>query len=421
MARILPFKGLLYNPDKVSGNEVIAPPYDVISPDYKEALYRKSPYNIVRIDFGKELPGDNESVNRYSRSRDLLAQWEQEGVLSRDSEPAFYAYEADYELRGKRKRLRGFLGLVKLEELGKGVYPHEATHAKPKEDRLNLMRWCHANISPIYALYNSPEHGTAALLEEAAAGRPYFSAEDLDGAEHRLYRIADPAKIELITRELCDKHIFIADGHHRYEVALEFKREMDRREQSASPGERSAEASRPWDYVLMFLANMADEGVSILPTHRMVKGIADKSAVLEKLAPDFAVSRAPLDADIAGLLSGESGHAFGLYLDTEQQLYVLNYREDHLQDVPPALRELDVVILHELILKRDLGITEVAFEMDAKEALRRVRNGDFDGVFFLNPTGVGDVERVALSNLRMPPKSTYFYPKLLTGMVIYRF
>src|SRR5208283_1139837 len=164
MAQILPFKGLHYNPEKVSGDDIVAPPYDVITPDYKEILYRKSPYNIVRIDFGKEMDGDTDTSNKYTRARDLLEQWSKEEILVRDETPAFYGYEIDYVLSGKRKQLRGILALVKIEELGKGVYPHEETHSKPKADRLNLMKACFGNISPIYSLYNSPDKIVSTIL-----------------------------------------------------------------------------------------------------------------------------------------------------------------------------------------------------------------------------------------------------------------
>ncbi|MBI3592840.1 MAG: DUF1015 domain-containing protein, partial [Nitrospirae bacterium] len=227
MAKILPFRGLLYNPVKVSGDEVIAPPYDIITPEYKEILYQKSPYNIVRIDFGKETAGDAETHNKYTRARACLEQWTEETVFVRDDKPSFYAYEIDYSLSGKRKKLRGILALVKIEELGKGVYPHEATHSKPKADRLNLMRSCLANISPIYSLYNSPERIASDILKNINE-KPHFSARDTDGATHNLYKIADESKMELIMKELYDKPVFIADGHHRYEVALEFKREMEK-------------------------------------------------------------------------------------------------------------------------------------------------------------------------------------------------
>lgn len=404
MAKIIPFRGILYNPAKVSGDEVIAPPYDIITSEYREVLYQKSPYNIVRIDFGKELPDDAGSTNKYSRAKDSFEQWLKEGILVRDEKPAFYAYEIDYSLYGEHKTLSGILAMVKIEELGKGVYPHEATHSKPKADRLNLMRSCLANISPIYSLYNSPEKITSMILDGIEEA-PYISAHDAAGAVHKLYRISEESKIDSIIKELSDKAVFIADGHHRYEVAMEFKREM---------------GEGPWEYVLMFLANMSDAGIAILPTHRMVKGIK-REDVLGRLEPDFAIQTCGLECDIVERLSHEGKNTFGLYLGSNEKWYILKYKGTDLEDVPSVLRSLDVVVLHELIIKKDLGITDVVYEMDIAESIKRVRKGDFDAVFFLNPTGVDDVERVALSGLRMPPKSTYFYPKLLTGMVINSF
>lgn len=404
MADILPFKGILYNSEKVAGDDVVAPPYDIVASEHREALYNKSPYNIIRIDFGKEMSGDTDSNNKYTRARDFLQQWMKEGMLVQDEKPAFYAYEINYHVYGESKTLRGILAMVKIEELGNGIYPHEATHSKPKADRLNLMSACLANISPIYALYNSPERITSSVINNIS-DKPCITARDFDGASHKLFRISDESKIEVIKKELYDKAIFIADGHHRYEVALEFKKQMGK---------------GPWDYVMMFLANMADEGISILPTHRLVKGIK-REDVLDRLEKDFFVEACGLECDIQERLFHESRNTFGLYLGSNEMWYVLKYKGSGLEDMHLALRNLDVVILHELIIKRDLGIENVAYEMDIAESLEKVKRGDFDAVFFLNPTNVKDVERVALSGLRMPPKSTYFYPKLLTGMVINKF
>jgi uncharacterized protein (DUF1015 family) len=414
MPDVIPFKGLLFSRSRVSGDDVVAPPYDVISPEYKEVLYAKSPFNIVRVDFGKELPDDKGDSNKYTRASVLLEQWTRMGILVRDSEPAFYAYEMDYTVAGSRKVLKGILGLVKIVELGSGVYPHEMTHSKPKADRLDLMRYCEANISPIYSIFNSPEQRTSRVLD-AIDEKPYLTARDANGAMHKIFKISDTGNTTLISSELSNQPIFIADGHHRYEVALEYKKEMDQKTH------RTDDRPRPWDYVLMFLANMADEGITILPTHRMVKGITDNVAVLEKLRSDFEMKELPLAADISSEILAEGEHAFGLYLKADRKWHVLKYLGGKLKDLPPALNSLDVVVLHELILKRDLGITDVAYEMDVKEAVKKVHGGDFDAVFFLNPTGVRDIELVASANLRMPPKSTYFYPKLLTGMVINKF
>jgi uncharacterized protein (DUF1015 family) len=185
-------------------------------------------------------------------------------------------------------------------------------------------------------------------------------------------------------------------------------------------GQRTEGDYRPWDYVMMFLANMADEGITILPTHRLVRGIKGAD-IFQKLESDFVISKLPGVAAFPRAFSGEGKNIFGFYMDREESWYTLQYKENSLHDIHPALKNLDVIVLHELILKRDLGITDVAYEMDAMEAVARVQRGDYDGVFFLNPTEIGDVERVALSHLRMPPKSTYFYPKVLTGMVINSF
>ncbi len=415
MADILPFKGLLYNPAKVSGDDVVAPPYDIITQEYKEMLYNRSPYNIVRIDFGKTMDGDTDTCNKYTRARDWLDQWIEEKILVRDGSPALYGYEIDYVLSGKRKRLKGILALVKIEELGKGIYPHEETHSKPKADRLNLMKTCFANISPIYSLYNSPEKITSTILSNIRES-PFISSTDMDGARHSIYKIADKSQIELIVKEFYDKDIFIADGHHRYEVALEFKKEMDEKIRTQ---DMSCDV-RPWDYVMMFLANMSDEGISILPTHRLVQGLTEND-IFKKLGPDFTISRQPQTDAFPRSLSMEGENVFGLYLDKGEDWYILKYRKGSLPDIHPALKDLDVVVLHELIFKRYLGITDIAYEMDAVGAVERIQKGDFDGVFFLNPTGIGDVEKVAMSHLRMPPKSTYFYPKILTGMVINSF
>ncbi|MBF0330000.1 MAG: DUF1015 domain-containing protein [Nitrospirae bacterium] len=415
MAEIIPFKGIIFNQQRVAGDDVIAPPYDIISSEYRDELYQKSPYNVVRIDFGKEHAGDTDSKNKYSRAANDLSGWLAEGILTRDSNPCFYSYVVDYKMAGEPKTLKGLLAMVKIEELGKGVYPHEATHSKPKSDRLNLMRTCFGNISPIYSLYHSPERIASKILEETQA-EVTFSAIDNDGACHKIFRISDEKLITLVKRDIANKAVFIADGHHRYEVAIEYKREMD--------AKHGANSNNPWNYVLMFLANMADEGITILPTHRIVKGLPSTEAVLSKIKPHFevvSVYEEDMASKITRLLAKSGRNAFGLYLTASDKWYLLKYKGAGLDNVELPLSELDVVLLHELILKKDLGITEVVYEMDAHVSVAKARNSGFDAVFFLNPTDVGDVEKVALSNLRMPPKSTYFYPKLLTGMVINSF
>jgi len=411
MAELVPFKGVLYNVpkiSKVSGGDLLAPPYDIITPEYKEDLYNNSPYNIVRIDFGKDLPGDNSRENKYTRAQKFLADWLKEGVLITSPAPCFYSYEVSYEIHGRHQTLRGFLGLVRLEELGKGnIHPHECTHSTPKKDRLDLMRFCGANISPIFSLYNSPEKRASLLLSGINKTRPYIEANDSDGSVHRLWAIQDSDTINSIKKELEGKAIFIADGHHRYETALEYRKEM--REKDGTAG-----SIQPYDYVLMFLANMSDEGLTILPAHRLSRNIPPDA--LDRLSSDFEIREISGNFDIAGSIAGERD-VFGLYKGGDSW-YKLSYRGKGVAGAAPALKYLDVTVLHDLIF-RQLGINgDIAYEMDVHKCIGLVKDREFKAAFFLNPTRVEDVERVALASLRMPPKSTYFYPKLLTGLVL---
>lgn len=411
MAEVIPFKGVLFNVPKLSkrsGEELLAPPYDIITPEEQQELYDKSPYNIIRIDFGRKDPDDDEKENRYSRAKASLENWLREEALIVSKTPCFYAYEISYVIRDTQHTLRGVLGLVRLEALGKGnIHPHEYTHSKPKKDRLDLMRYCEANVSPIFSLYNAPEKRTSRILAETASSRPYIEAKDASGAEHRLWRIEDGPAVRTITEELQGKAVFIADGHHRYETALEYQKEMQKKE-------GVPDRPKPYDYVLMFLANMADEGLTILPTHRLVKDLPPDA--LDQLSSDFEIEKMKMSDDIASSIAGKRD-VYGYYAGGDVW-YRLSYKGEGIHGVPAALKDLDVTILHDLIFKQLLDIEKVSYEMDVQKCLQAVRSGEFSAAFFLNPTGVYDVERVALASLRMPPKSTYFYPKLMTGMVL---
>lgn len=412
MAEIVPFRGILYNASKVSIGDVLAPPYDLITPEYREELYRKSPYNIVRIDFGKEQPGDSEADNKYTRAREYLEGWLNDEILVRNKEPLFYAYEMSYSIGGQEKKLIGFLGLVKIEEFGKGkIYPHECTYSKPKRDRLNLLRTCEANTSPIFSLYKSSVKKVSTLLSEISKIRPYIETADAAGAIHRLWLIDGGKDIEVIKEDFRDKDIFIADGHHRYETALEFQKKV-RGERPFSMG------NEPFNYVLMFLANMLDEGITILPTHRLVKEIPED--INMRLSEYFEIEPVSADFDITRRISGRK-YTFGFFQNRDEMWYLLKFKGGNLSEVPPALREADVIILHDLVFKKILEVVDIDYEMDVKKALDKVRNGGYRAALFLNPTKVEDVEKAAFTSVRMPPKSTYFYPKLLTGIVINSF
>lgn len=405
VAILKPFRGILFSPERVVADDVVCPPYDIITEELREQLYTKSPFNIIRIDFGK----GGATEDKYSLARQYLNSWLKEGILVRDERPLFYGYEIVYKYKGKGKTLRGVIGLVKLEELGRGVLPHEQTHSKPKADRLNLIKSCMANTSLIFAIYRSKERVTSQILESL---RDYhLEAKDLDGNIHRIYRIPEHLNSE-IEQEFVDKEIYIADGHHRYEVALEFKREME-----FLHGVRE---DAPWNFVMMFLSNVEDDGFLILPTHRLLSTALPVKELIER---EENLDIAPISesfSDIEEFIEQRGPKNFGLYIK-DRNWYVLIYRGSLIDSLPPEIRNLDVTVLEEAILKRLFPDREVCYDIDVMRGINLVNESRCDAVFVLRSTKVEEIERVAKAGLRMPPKSTYFYPKLLTGMVINSF
>ncbi|MBI5140799.1 MAG: DUF1015 domain-containing protein [Nitrospirae bacterium] len=404
MAKLSPLRGVRYNTGKIDNpSGVLAPPYDIISADAKEKLYTQSPYNIVQIDFGKDFPGDSDAENRYTRSAAFLREWMASGILVRDERPAYYCYEVEYSMGGERLKFRGLLGMVGIEPFEAGVVlPHEETHSKPKSDRLNLLRATNANISPIFSLYSGERKITSGILASVAeTASPLIEGADSLGSIHRMWRVDDPAGIAAISDEMADKKIFIADGHHRYETSL------------AHMNETGGRASR----VLMFLANMEEPGLTVLPTHRLIRSLPGDAVARLKTA--FSVLETDA-ADPASLLAEiarrANNHSFGFYAGGKG--YVIEIERGSFTDAPQPLGSLDVTVLHRLIMEKTLGVQEFAYEMDAAVSMRMVDESRYDATFLLNPTRLHELRDVALAGRRMPPKSTYFYPKLMTGMVI---
>ncbi len=418
MAEVIPFRGICYDPQKIDAAQVMAPPYDVISPAAKQALFAKSPFNIVHIDAGQDLPEDNETGNKYTRAASFIDEWQKKGVLKEAERPCLYAYEVRYLIKGKPKKLLGVFAMVKLQPLGQGVYPHECTHSKARSDRLSLIKATGMNTSPVFSFYENTHGGTSGVLNRFSEGGvpPFLEASDADGFRHRLWVIDSPEEIAAFRKDLEGKPVFIADGHHRYETALEHQRQR-REELGLAPGQME---DAPFNYVMMFLANISDGGLTVLPTHRLLK-LPDPSALRSKV-PDvmgehFETRELPPDTGILQSMKGMK-NTFGIY--TGGKGYIAVYDGMDLGDFHPALRELDVVILHEFVLGKKLHPSEIAYEMDPSRATELVDSGQWDAAFFLNPTSVNEVMEVALSGQRMPPKSTYFYPKIMTGFVMGR-
>ncbi len=413
MTEVKPFKAILYNNQKVNGDEVVCPPYDIITPEMKDALYEKSPYNVIRIDFGKDLVGDNEKENRYTRAKAFLEGWLKEGILTQSSREAYYLYQVSYRVGNKPVVMTGIFGAVRITELCKGVFPHEATHSKPKADRLNLMKHCRANLSPIFSIYRSPRNSHIGIYRKYTSRPPYLSATDMDGFTHSMWIIDSEEDVRTIKQELSDVEVYIADGHHRYETALEYQRLM----QQSNPSHTGEE---PYNFVLMYLVNIQMGGLTILPTHRIVKGVQiNQDELLNSLSELFTVQKISDAKDLCSAISSYN-HAIGMAFGNSPEGYILSFSSIDSADIEPPLRSLDVTVLHEIIIKKLIKAEQVVYEMNPELVMEGIRGHKNRIAFFLNPTRVEDVERVAKACLRMPPKATYFYPKILTGFVINR-
>lgn len=438
MAKIVPFRALRYSLDQIGDPAVVmAPPYDVISPSLQEDLYQRSPFNIVRLILGKISVDDNAEVNRYSRAAADFVAWQQQGVLVRDSEPSLYLYDQTYNLEdGSAITRKGFIALTRLEDFSSGVVkPHEKTLAGPKADRLLLTRACRANFSPIFSLYSDPSCALETLGQQFKEIPPALAVADDDGVQHSLWAVDDSSFVARVRDLLDSKPLFIADGHHRYETALNYRDEM----RAAHPHFTGKEA---FNYVLMYFANMEDQGMTIFPTHRVIHSLADFSAeaFVQRLSDDFLLVEETIDTADSNALAalrlrlasaGQSHRTLGLYLGNGRFLALTlkdERRMDRLFDPrsPAALRTLDVSILHRLILEQYLQITVQAQEAQSNlryckgfsEPFAQVDRGEGQIAFLLNPTRMNEVRDVANAGEKMPQKSTYFYPKLLSGLVI---
>jgi uncharacterized protein (DUF1015 family) len=438
MPEIAPLKGLLYNQQLIDNmDEVITPPFDVISPEEQEMYHERHPYNMIRLILGRRQPNDNEHNNWYNRAAEELRAWQQEGVLIRDSKPAFYDYEIDYQESPHQLRMRqGVICLVRLQDFSHGsVLPHERTYEGTKSERLQLMRACNANLSQVFALYPDPAQEVSQFLRQGRKDRPVFDFTDSKGIHHRMWRVSQTEVIHRVVESMRDKVTFIADGHHRYETALNYQRLM----QQKYPA-RGGRAS--FNYVLMYLANMHQEGLSILPTHRLFVHLPqfEMETFLARADAYFEVVSFPFNPPSRSKVQGEflkslhtvkDHQVIGLYVSKSEEFVLLQLREDvnhgtWRAQLPVPLQKLDVVLLTELVLKRLLNVdetllndeTRIKYRHDAMDAIEEVSSNRFQVAFLLNHTKIEQLQKVATSGLFMPHKSTYFYPKVIDGSVL---
>jgi uncharacterized protein (DUF1015 family) len=413
MADVQPLRALHYDP-AVAGplQDVVAPPYDVIDASQRAELIARSPFNVVGVDLPQGEP------DRYAAARELFESWQRQGALVRDGEPALWAHTQDYSgPDGQRRTRRGFFCRVRIEGYGPGrVRPHERTHPGPKEDRLRLTRATRANISPIFSLFSDPANAAWAALEPFTAQTPWGEVSDADQTVHRLWRVCDAQAIAAVQAATRDAELLIADGHHRYETMQAYAEEV------GGDGEHR--------YILMCLVALEDPGLTIFPTHRLVNRLDEKrrAALAQALQRDFQIAEVPIDDAVPA--PGGGPLQLGYITSQDERAYRLTLKDQAIADAAlsghsDAYRHLDTGVLETLLLKGALGLSDddishfngLFYARDTAEAIAKVRSGEYDAAFLMRPTPVSQVRDVAAEGENMPPKSTYFFPKLLTGLL----
>jgi uncharacterized protein (DUF1015 family) len=428
MAHIAPFRAWRYDPTRVSLSEAVTQPYDKITPQMQDHYYETSPYNLVRIILGKRNLADDGKNNVYSRAAGHFRDWRQQGVFRQDADPSIYTYSQRFTVPGGNTRLerRGFIALGRLEDYSAGVvYRHEQTLAKPKADRLDLLRATRAHFGQLFMLYEDSEQIDTLL---SPANHALIEIEDEYEVLHKVWKVSDPQVIGLVRERMRDQKLIIADGHHRYETALNF-----RNEQRAA---RGGTPESPHEFVMMTFINMNSPGLLILPTHRVVHGLGSFSA--DRFQADastyFRVEQVDpsIDAPRAVEILHRAGHtSTALLAVTKDRAFLLHSPKVNGSQIFQGLslrqQALDVVQLHRCLLEVVLGLSEesirnqqnISYVRDAAEALERVRTGSAHVAFLMNPARMDQVRDIAFAGEILPQKSTDFYPKLLSGLTVY--
>jgi len=437
MAEIAPFRGLRYNQEMVPDlAQVVIPPYDVISPEEQRAFHESNPYNFIRLELGLPAPEDSSEDNPHTRAAGWIRQWQDQRILLRNPNPSVYCYELDYkEGPDAVKTRKGFICALRLEDFSSGrVRPHEKTFQAIKDERLALMLACNANLSPVFALYPDSNEEAYLALASGKRGDPVISFTDFYGMTHRVWPVTDRTVLDQVRKLTLDKPIFIADGHHRYETALNYRNAFRERYGSGNP-------NASYEFIMVYLTDMNEPGLTILPTHRLLRNLGDWDCegLFERAKSYFHVER--FESENGGELRWKEAiregglrkdTTIGFYCKDAAHVYLLTAKRDVVssllaqQGTPVQMTTLDVVVLDQVVLRGLLGLSDqflanernISFMHDFAEALDAVKSHGFDAGFFINHTRIEQVREVASAGLIMPHKSTYFYPKVISGLVI---
>ena len=423
MAEIKAFRGMRYNTERAGRlDELCCPPYDIISEKERKAYLAQNKYNVIRL----ELPKEGDNV--YTTAGEVLDRWREKGILIHEDKPAIYIYEEEFNAYNTRRSIKGIIARVKVEEFSKGVIlPHEFTLSKAKADRFNLMKATNCNFSQIYALYMDEEHTTLSTIDELSKRKPNAKFTDGDKVTHKLWIVTDEKAIAKLCADFTDRKLYIADGHHRYETALNYR--------NYCRGNGISKEGDAQDYQMMFLMDMEHPGLVVFPTHRLVRDLPkfDRDKILDGCEEYFEIKAFDSVSHMNELLHSEykkGSKSFGFYCG-KGEWYLLTLKDidvmkKELPDLSEASQQLDVSVLHTLILEKILGIDKenmaaqinLTYTKFYEEAIMGVDKGEFQCSFILNPTRVTEIRDVAAAGEKMPQKSTYFYPKMTTGMVM---
>ncbi|MCL6504873.1 MAG: DUF1015 domain-containing protein [Pirellulales bacterium] len=428
MPEIQAFRAIRYNLGHVGSlSDVTAPPYDVIDPTLQEALYKRHPANVVRLILNRDEPGDDEHNNRYTRAARFFRNWQKEGLLATDPVAAIYVYHQHFTWEGRELVRRGVMARCRLERFGEGtIYPHEETMASPKQDRLLLTRACKANLSQVFGLYPDADCEIQRRLDAAVAGRPPVEAVDHLGVVHRMWPVTDVEAITAVAARLGPLPLFIADGHHRYETACTYRDELA----AAGP----LPPAHPANYVLMMLVSMHDSGLLVLPTHRLFSGLPplDSRELAARLGDAFATRIAGEGADLAHTVWEEieleaSQGTLAFFTLADERWLVARLTEAGrarmaaaAPDHSPAWRDLGVALLHRLVIDTLLapnGLPTPKYVHRVEEVVESLETGDYHLACLVMPATVDHIRTISQGGERLPAKSTYFFPKLLSGLV----
>ncbi len=419
MSNIKPFRAVYYSKEKVEDfQKVMCPPYDVISEEEQTQFHNLSPYNFTHIDLAKDKKNDDKENNKYTRAKKIFEDWLKKKIMIQDEKPGIYFYKQEYKIRGQKYSRLGFISLMELQnEEDSRVYPHEKTHTKAVNDRLSLTKSLNSNLSCIFVCYSDRQKKVEKIFNKyILSTRPLIDVEDDDNVKHKLWRLDDEELIEEINGSLSGQHLFIADGHHRFKVATQYRQSRLNRNPNATGEE-------PFNYVMTYFTNIDSKELQIFPMHRIVKHLPENLDFLEDF---FRIDKVKNKNDLLILLAkaGQNEHAFGLYTQEGIKLLRLKNKlliEEYIKEGSKDYKSLDATILKYFIFDR-VGVAsdDILYTKDLDEVTGMVDEGTADAGFVMNAVKISQLKAIALNGEKMPPKTTYFYPKVLSGLTVYK-